>query len=65
MGFVQRDHMVEALAVRAADPSFRDAVLPGTAATKAVTVPTTGTDQRRVEVRATGSYWGAVGVQIF
>jgi hypothetical protein len=31
MGFVQRDHVIEALAARAADPSFRYSVLPWTA----------------------------------
>src|SRR5436305_1612361 len=28
MGFVERDHVIEALAADAADPSFRDSVLP-------------------------------------
>ena len=31
MGFVERDYVIEAFAARAADPSFRDSVLPGTA----------------------------------
>ncbi len=34
------------------------------AATKTVAVPSTGTEQRRMGVRASGSYWGTAGEQI-